>query len=86
MKFKTILVQHESMNATGIVVPPEIVERLRGGKRAPVRLRINGYAYRSTISVMGGRYLLGVAAEHRQKAKVSRAFASRHDTKLVDRT
>ena len=70
MKFKTTLVQAEGMNATGIIVPPEIVEKLGGGKRAPVRVTINGYTYRSTVFVMGGKFLVGVAAEHRVKAKV----------------
>jgi len=32
---------------------------------------INGYTYRSTVAVMGGRYMIGVAAEHRAAAKVA---------------
>ena len=70
MKFKTTLLQGEKMNVTGIVVPAEIVEGLGGGKRAPVKVTINGYSYRNTIAVMGGKYMIGVAAEHREKAKV----------------
>jgi len=68
--FKTTLLQGESKNVTGIVVPPEIIEGLGGGKRAPVKVTLNGYSYRSTIAVMGGKYMVGVAAEHREKAGV----------------
>jgi Domain of unknown function (DUF1905)/Bacteriocin-protection, YdeI or OmpD-Associated len=70
MKFKTKLVQGESKNVVGIVIPAGIIEQLGGGKRAPVKVTINGYAYRSTVAVMGGKYMVGVAAEHRAKANV----------------
>lgn len=46
MKFRTTLLQAEK-NATGIQIPPEVVESLGAGKRPPVRVTINGY----TISV-----------------------------------
>jgi hypothetical protein len=68
--FKTTLLQGERKNVTGIVIPPEIIEGLGGGKRAPVKVTLNGYSYRSTIAVMGGKYMVGVAAEHRDKAGV----------------
>jgi uncharacterized protein YdeI (YjbR/CyaY-like superfamily) len=32
---------------------------------------INGYTYRNTIGVMGGKYMVGVNAEHRAGAGVS---------------
>ena len=70
MKFKTTLVQGASKDVTGIVIPPDVVEGLGGGKRAPVKVTINGYTYRSTIAVMGGKYMVGVAAENRKNAKV----------------
>jgi hypothetical protein len=57
--------------ATGLTVPDAVVERLGAGKRPPVKVTINGYTYRSTIAVMGGCYMLGVAAEHRQGAGVN---------------
>lgn len=56
--------------ATGIRVPPEIVEQLGSGKRPAVRVTINGYTYRSTIAVMGGAFLLPVSAEVRAGAGV----------------
>lgn len=54
----------------GIIVPPEIVDQLGKGKRPPVKVTINGYTYRNTVAVMGGRYMVGVANEHRKSAKV----------------
>ena len=70
MKFKTTLVQGESKNVAGIVIPPEVVEALGGGKRAPIKVTINGYTYRNPIAVMGGKFMVGVASEHRENAKV----------------
>ena len=69
-KFTTKLFQGKRKNVTGIVIPPEIIDRLGGGKRAPVKVTINGYTYRNTVAVMGGKYMVGVAAEHREKAGV----------------
>jgi bifunctional DNA-binding transcriptional regulator/antitoxin component of YhaV-PrlF toxin-antitoxin module len=70
MKFKTKLLQGETKNVVGIVIPAEGVERLGAGKRPPVKVTINGYTYRTTVAVMAGNYMVGVAAEHRAKANV----------------
>ena len=67
--FTTTLVQ--SGNNVGIDVPEEIVLGFGAGKRVPVTVTINGYSYGSTIAVMGGRYLVGVAAVHRAAAGVA---------------
>lgn len=56
--------------ATGVAVPPEVVEALGTSKRPPVRATINGYTYRSSVASMGGRFLLGVSADVRDKAGV----------------
>jgi hypothetical protein len=69
MKFKTTLLQ-AGKTATGIKIPPEIVESLGAGKKPPVRITINGYTYRNTVAVMGGAYMVGVSAEHRNGANV----------------
>ncbi|MEO6722273.1 MAG: YdeI/OmpD-associated family protein [Ferruginibacter sp.] len=69
MKFKTTLLQ-AGKTATGIEVPPKIVESFNAGKKPPVRVTINGYTYRNTIAVMGGVYMVGVSAEHRAGAGV----------------
>lgn len=67
-KFKTTLIKGGG-NTTGIVIPPEVVEGLGAGKRPPVTVTINGtYSYRNTVAVMGGDYMVGVSAEHREKS------------------
>ncbi|MDQ0465836.1 hypothetical protein QO010_003628 [Caulobacter ginsengisoli] len=71
MNFTTTLLQGERKNVTGIVVPDAVVEALGGGRRAPVVVTIKGYSYRSTLAVMGGDVMVGVAAEHRERAGVA---------------
>ena len=63
MKFQTTL--HQTGNNTGIEVPPELVEELGGGKRAAVKVTVNGYAYPSTIASMGGRFLIPFSSDKR---------------------
>ena len=70
MKFRTKLLL-SGKTSTGFEVPAEVVERLGAGKRPPVRVTINGYTYRNTVAVMGGVYMLGVAAEHREAAGIA---------------
>lgn len=53
-------------NNTGIVVPVEVIEQLGAGNRPPVLVDLNGYEYRSTVAVMGGRHLIGISAAVRQ--------------------
>ena len=60
-----------SGNNTGIVVPDDVVERLGRGKRPAVLVDLNGHEYRSTVAVMGGRYLLPVSAAVRAAAGVA---------------
>jgi bifunctional DNA-binding transcriptional regulator/antitoxin component of YhaV-PrlF toxin-antitoxin module len=57
--------------ATGIVVPPEVVEGLGGSKKPKVTVTINGYSYPSSIATMGGRFLIPVSAEVRAGAGVA---------------
>jgi Bacteriocin-protection, YdeI or OmpD-Associated/Domain of unknown function (DUF1905) len=56
--------------ATGIRIPPEVVDALGAGKRPPVSVTINGYTYRSSIAVMSGTYMLGVSADVRERTGV----------------
>jgi hypothetical protein len=70
MRFHTTILQ-SGKTATGIEVPPEVVESLGAGKRPPVRVTLNGYSYRNTIAVMGGVYMVGISAEHRANAGVA---------------
>ncbi|MFG3395490.1 YdeI/OmpD-associated family protein [Streptomyces parvus] len=64
MKFSTTMFQ--TGNNTGIEVPEDVVEALGAGKRPPVNVTVNGYAYRSTIALMGGQYLIPFSADKRK--------------------
>ena len=64
MKFRTTIRESDG-NATGIEIPAAVIESLGAGKKPPVRLTVNGYAYRSTVATMDGRYMVGFSAAHR---------------------
>ena len=70
MRFHTKLLQ-SGKTVVGVQVPDEVVAALGAGKRPPVRVTINGYTYRNTVAVMGGVFMVGVSAEHREKARVA---------------
>lgn len=63
-------IEQSGKTATGIRVPPEVVDALGSGKRPAVRVTINGYTYRTTVGVMGGASMLPLSAENRQAAGV----------------
>lgn len=65
MKFKTTLRQAEGSTATGIVIPDKALEALGAGKKPPVKVTVNGYAYRSTVATVSGAYMVGFSADHR---------------------
>jgi hypothetical protein len=69
VRFHTTILQGDK-TATGIQIPDEVVEALGAGKRPPISVTIKGYAYRSTVAVMGGVYMVGVSAENRAGAGV----------------
>jgi len=56
---------------TAIQIPDDVIERLGAGKRPAIRVTINGYTYRSTAAVMGGRFMVGINAENRAKTRVA---------------
>jgi len=70
VKFQATL-QLNGKTATGIEVPPEIVEALGTGKRPAVTVTIGSYSYRSTVAPMGGKFYLPVSAEHRTAAGIA---------------
>jgi hypothetical protein len=57
--------------ATGFEVPADVVARLGSGKRPAVRVTVGAHTYRSTIAVMGGRFMLPLSAENRAAAGVA---------------
>ena len=55
-------------NKTGIVVPVELIERLGAGRRPAVVVNLNGYEYRNTVGVMGGKRMISISAAVRKEA------------------
>jgi hypothetical protein len=68
--FNTTVMQAEDMNATGVEIPAKVVESLGQGKKPKVTVSINGYTYRSTVAVYGGRFFVPLAKVHRDAAGV----------------
>jgi len=77
--FTTVLAQMG--NNVGIEVPDEVIAELGSGKRPPVVVTLNGFTYRSTVGVMGGRSLIPVAAAIRASAGV--AGGEEHEVTLT---
>ena len=69
MKFSTTMLQMG--NNTGIEVPADVIEVLGAGKKPAVVVDVNGYQYRSTVAVMGGKYLLPFSAERRKESGIA---------------
>ncbi|MEZ4237101.1 MAG: YdeI/OmpD-associated family protein [Myxococcota bacterium] len=63
--FTAQIVRGTEKDTMGIVVPDAVVAALGKGRRPPVTVTIQGYSWRSTVAVMGGQTLLGIAAVHR---------------------
>ena len=64
-------IQQNGKTATGIPVPPEVIEALGSGRRPAVRVTLNGYTYRSSVGTMGGVSMLPVSAEIREQTGVA---------------
>lgn len=67
--FETTLEKHPTINATGITVPFD-VEAIFGAKRVPVKATVNGAEYRGSVVRVGGKYLLGIPKEFRERAGI----------------
>lgn len=55
----------------GLEIPAGVVGALRGGKRPPVTIALNGHTWTSRVATMRGGYLLGVSNANRKAAGVS---------------
>lgn len=80
MRFETVMFLQG--NNTGIPVPPDVVEGLGGGKRAAVVVTVNGYTYRSTLAVMGGRHLIPFSSDKRSASGIGGGDAITVDLEL----
>ena len=70
MRFSTTVLLG-GKTATGLVVPPEVVEGLGAGKKPPVTVTLRGYSYRSSIAVRGGQFMIPLSAEHRTAVRLA---------------
>lgn len=64
-RFLTVLTGRDT-GPTGIVVPPDQLAALDAGQKPAVQVAVNGYAYASTIAIMGGVAMIPFSAEHRR--------------------
>lgn len=71
-------------NNTGIIVPEDVIERLGAGRRPPVIVDVNGYKYRYTVGVMGGKHLIGISAAVRKETGLSAGDPIRVTLDLTD--
>jgi hypothetical protein len=69
VRFRTTLLQ-SSKTATGISVPPDVLEALAAGKAPKVAVTINGYTYRSSVATVNGGPMIGVSEAVRSAAGV----------------
>ena len=53
---------------TGIEVPSESIAALGTKKTPAVKVNLPGYSYRSTVAVMGGKFMIPLSAAHRTAA------------------
>lgn len=59
-----------SGNNTGIEVPEEVIGQLAAGKRPAVLVDVNGYQYRNTVGVMGGKHMISADVGNRHCVRV----------------
>ena len=80
MKFKAKVIP--SGNATGVVVPKDLVEALGPGARPPITVTINGHTWRSRVALMGGQCLVGISAANRAASGIAEGDIIVVDLKL----
>lgn len=81
MKFRSII-ELGGKTATGFEVPPDVVEKLRSGKRPAVVVTIGKHTYRTTVAPMGGRFMIPLSAENRTAAGLAAGDKVNVDIKL----
>ena len=70
MKLTATILQ-SGKTAIGIEVPPRVVAALGSSKKPSVSVILNGYTYRSTVAVLGGKFMIPVSSEVRGAARVA---------------
>jgi hypothetical protein len=83
MRFRTT-VELGGKTATGMRVPPDVVDALGSGKKPAVRVTIGAHTYRSTVATRGGVYMLPLSGENRTAAGVAAGDEVDVDVELDD--
>ena len=73
-----------SGNNTGIVVSDEVIEKLGAGRRPAVIVNLNGYEYRNTVGVMGGKHMISISAAVRKDTGLTGGDPIRVALKVAD--
>ena len=68
VRFTAVLAQAEGQKATGIEVPPEVLDELGAGRRPAVVVHLGDHQMQTTIGSMGGRSMIPVSAAVRAEA------------------
>lgn len=55
-------------NNTGIEVPEKNIQELGESKKPPVTVHVNNYIYKSTVGIMGGKFMISLPKAHREAA------------------
>ena len=50
-----------------VLLPADVIERLGAGRRPAVVVNVNGYEYRNTVGVMGGKHMISISAAVRKE-------------------
>lgn len=66
----TAEIELHGRTATGITVPPEVVEALNAGKRVPIVVTIRKHSYRTSVAPYNGVYMIPLSAPNRGAAGV----------------
>jgi hypothetical protein len=70
VRIRTTLVKRGP--AAAVVLDDDLVAAIgEGAKRFPVRATVNGYSWRTTVTRMGGEFLLGLNREVRESARAA---------------
>ena len=62
-----------------------MIEGLGGGKKPAVAVTVSGYSYRSSIAVMGGKFLIPLSAERRAESGIKGGDAVEVELALDDK-
>jgi antitoxin component of MazEF toxin-antitoxin module len=83
MRFSTTVELH-GKTATGMVVPPDVLESLGAGRKPAVTVTLGGHSYRTTIGSRGGQSLIPLSAENRASAGLAAGDTVEVDIELDD--